>query len=133
MDTKEHAEVIDPPGSSRWVPFEGPVTVVRHDPSALLSFGRPVGVIVRAADGEELLTGTDSLYTSEVAAEEAAASLLAGEPAYRVRGDAHGSTFDETFPSEDEATAYASAIMGGDVDSTVYVHRIGADAGRGVR
>lgn len=50
-------------------PFEGRVEIVRHDPPALISDGEPVGVIVRADDGAELLTGTDNLYATEAEAE----------------------------------------------------------------
>lgn len=41
---------------------------------------------------------------------------------YRVHGIAHGTEFDERgFEDEDEATAYASSVIDGDVDSTVEV------------
>ena len=43
---------------------------------------------------------------------------------YRVHGEAHGSTFDESFDDEREATDYASLVIDGDVDSTIQVERV---------
>ena len=43
---------------------------------------------------------------------------------YRVTGEAHGSSFDERFSTESEATDYASLVIDGDLDSTVEVVKV---------
>lgn len=43
-------------------------------------------------------------------------------PHWRVKGEAHGAQFDAWgFHTEDEAVAYASQVIDGDVDSTIEV------------